>query len=41
MFIQLQQVQIKGSQLEWAGLIDPKKHRKTAFDLTIEEWDAT
>ena len=41
MFLQLEQSEIKGSQLEGAGLIVPKKHRETAFDLSREEWDAT
>jgi histidine triad (HIT) family protein len=41
MFLQLEQSDIKGSQLEGAGLIVPIKHRETAFDLTREEWDAT
>jgi histidine triad (HIT) family protein len=40
-FIQLDQVKIKGNQLEGSGLIIPKKHRETVFDLTKEEWDAT
>lgn len=41
MFLQLEQAQIKGSQFEGAGLIVPKQHRKTVFDLTMEEWNAT
>ncbi|WP_456279081.1 HIT family protein [Bacillus sp. AK128] len=41
MFLQLDQSKIKGSQLEGAGLIVPKAHRETAFDLTQEEWSAT
>ncbi|SEN88803.1 histidine triad (HIT) family protein [Paenisporosarcina quisquiliarum] len=41
MFLQLEQAQEKSIQLEGAGLIVPKKHRETAFDLTIEEWNAT
>lgn len=41
LFLQLDEVQIKGSQLEGAGLIVPKNHRKTAFDLTEDEWNAT
>ncbi|MEH7009434.1 HIT domain-containing protein [Neobacillus niacini] len=40
-FLQLEQSEIKGSQLEGAGLIVPKKHRETAFDLTREEWNAS
>jgi len=41
MFLQLEQAKIKGSQLEGAGIIVPKIHRKTAFDLTYDEWNAT
>lgn len=41
MFLQLKQAEIKGSQLEGAGIIVPKRHRQTAFDMTREEWDAT
>src|SRR5699024_6675561 len=41
MFLQLEQAQVKGGQLEGAGLIVPKIHRKTAFDLTYAEWNAT
>lgn len=41
MFLQLEQANIKGSQLEGAGLIVPKEHRETAFDLTSVEWNAT
>lgn len=41
LFLQLEQSKIKGSQLEGAGLIVPKKHRKTVFDLTQKEWEAT
>lgn len=41
MFLQLAQAQIKGKQLEGAGLIVPREHRETAFDLTYEEWSAT
>lgn len=41
MFLQLEEAQIKGSQLEGSGLIVPRKHRKTVFDLTYEEWAAT
>lgn len=41
MFLQLKQFRIKGIQLAGAGLIVPKKHRETAFDMTREEWDAT
>ena len=41
LFLQLKHVQIKGVQLEGAGVIVPKAHRETAFDLTPEEWEAT
>lgn len=41
MFLQLKSAQVKGSQLEGAGVIVPKKHRETPFDLTSEEWQAT
>lgn len=41
LFLQLKQSKVKGSQLEGAGLIVPRKHRKTVFDLTQEEWEAT
>ncbi|SHG79082.1 HIT family protein [Ornithinibacillus halophilus] len=41
MFLQLEQSDMKGRPLEGAGVIVPKKHRETAFDLTREEWDAT
>lgn len=41
MFLQLEAFQGKGIQLEGAGVIVPKSHRKTVFDLTEEEWQAT
>lgn len=41
MFLQLEQARQKGIQLEGAGIIVPKIHRETAFDLTVEEWNAT
>ena len=41
MFLQLEQVQQKGSQLEGSGVIVPIKHRETVFDLSAEEWEAT
>ncbi|WP_017186580.1 HIT family protein [Alkalibacillus haloalkaliphilus] len=41
MFLQMEHFQVKGSQLEGAGLIVPKQHRETAFDMTQEEWNAT
>lgn len=40
-FLQLEQANIKGSLLEGAGIIIPKKHRETAFDLSQKEWEAT
>lgn len=41
LFLQLNQSHIKEKQLEGAGVIVPKKHRETIFDLTKEEWAAT
>ncbi|WP_100011677.1 HIT family protein [Lentibacillus sediminis] len=41
MFLQLNQSQIPGSPLEGAGVIVPKKHRRTAFELSQDEWNAT
>lgn len=41
MFLQLEQAQQKGIHLEDSGVIIPKVHRETAFDLTIEEWNGT
>lgn len=41
MFLQLEEAREKGIQLEGAGIIVPKIHRETAFDLTEEEWKAT
>ncbi|MFB5763701.1 HIT family protein [Paenibacillus medicaginis] len=40
-FLQLEEAREKGSILEGAGVIVPKHHRETAFDLTPEEWEAT
>ncbi|GGN67316.1 HIT family protein [Oceanobacillus indicireducens] len=40
-FLQLEQSKIKGGLLEGAGLIVPKKHRETVFELTKDEWEAT
>lgn len=40
-FLQLEGAQISGVQLEGAGVIVPREHRETAFDLTPEEWMAT
>ncbi|MFA9556836.1 HIT family protein [Evansella sp. AB-rgal1] len=41
MFLQLKETQKKGSNLEGSGVIVPKIHRETAFDLTLEEWQGT
>lgn len=41
MFLQLEQSLEKGTVLEGAGIIVPKIHRETAFELTAEEWNAT
>lgn len=41
MFLQLNYSQGTGHSLEGAGVIVPKIHRETVFDLTIEEWNAT
>ncbi|GEL77824.1 HIT family protein [Tenuibacillus multivorans] len=41
LFLQLDQFQVKGTQLEGSGLIVPRKHREAAFDLTEAEWNAT
>src|SRR4051812_16654542 len=41
MFLQMEPSDTKGVQLEGAGLIVPKTHRETAFDLTRDEWNAT
>lgn len=41
LFLQLDQLKIKAGLLEGAGLIVPKNHRETAFDLTQDEWAAT
>ncbi|WP_307068238.1 HIT family protein [Alkalibacillus filiformis] len=41
MFLQLNQAKERGVQLEGAGLIVPRNHRETVFDLTREEWEAT
>lgn len=40
-FLQLEQVNEKGIPLEGSGVIVPKLHRETPFDLTPEEWNAT
>lgn len=41
MFLQLDQAQEKGVQLEGAGIIIPIAHRETVFELTQDEWGAT
>ena len=41
MFLQLEEAREKGVRLEGTGIIVPKIHRETAFDLTKEEWLAT
>ncbi|MBM7095109.1 HIT domain-containing protein [Bacillus sp. H-16] len=41
LFLQLEEAGEKGSQLEGAGLIVPREHRETVFDLTPAEWRAT
>lgn len=41
MFLQLQQVQAKGSLLAGSGLIVPREHKETAFELSEEEWKDT
>ncbi|MGP4073567.1 HIT family protein [Piscibacillus sp. B03] len=40
-FLQLDYFQEKGVVLEGAGVIVPKRHRETVFDLTKEEWGST
>ncbi|SDJ08818.1 HIT family protein [Salimicrobium halophilum] len=41
LFLQLKQYKTNGEQLEGSGLIVPRHHRETLFDLTEEEWKAT
>ncbi|WP_052461618.1 HIT family protein [Sporosarcina koreensis] len=41
LFLQLKGADEKGVALEGAGIIVPKQHRETVFDLTSEEWNAT
>lgn len=41
LFLQLGTSKIKGGLLEGSGVIIPKKHRETVFDLTDKEWEAT
>ncbi|RPF53321.1 HIT family protein [Aquisalibacillus elongatus] len=40
-FLQLTQFQVSGVTLEGAGVIVPKQHRETVFDLREDEWRAT
>jgi histidine triad (HIT) family protein len=40
-FLQLEEARKRGSILEGLGVIVPRHHRETAFDLTPEEWEAT
>ncbi len=40
-FLQLEHSKATGQILEGAGVIVPKMHRETVFDLTREEWCAT
>ncbi|KMK75887.1 HIT family protein [Alkalihalobacillus pseudalcaliphilus] len=40
MFLQLKDVDNKGKLLAGAGVIVPKQHRDTVFDLTETEWSA-
>ena len=41
LFLQLNQSKDTEGVLEGAGVIVPRGHRETAFDLTQEEWTAT
>lgn len=41
MFLQLESAVEKGITLEGAGVIVPKLHRETVFDLKAEEWMST
>lgn len=34
-------MQLREQEIEGAGIIVPKKHRETLFDLTEDEWKAT
>ena len=40
-FLRLKQSNDKGQVLSGAGLIVPKAHKETVFDLSIEEWHDT
>lgn len=41
LFLQLEESREQGVPLEGAGIIVPRVHRETVFDLTPEEWAAT
>lgn len=41
LFLQLEEAREEGLPLEGAGIIVPKMHRETVFDVTKEEWVAT
>ena len=41
LFLQLDEASEKGITLEGAGIIVPKNHRETVFDLTSQEWTDT
>ncbi|WP_195892055.1 HIT family protein [Bacillus niameyensis] len=41
LFLQLDEAREKGNQLSGAGVIVPRHHRETVFDLTEEEWNST
>ena len=41
MFLQLKSAQREGVALNGAGVIVPKQHRETVFDLTSQEWEDT
>lgn len=41
LFLQLEESRESGILLEGAGIIVPRVHRETFFDLTLEDWAAT
>lgn len=41
LFLQLKHAKNKQVPLAGAGIIVPKQHRETVFDLTFDEWNAT
>ena len=41
LFLQLTEAQQQGIPLAGAGVIVPKRHAETIFDLTTEEWQST